>query len=240
MIVPTDIPTRFGSLRAWQHGPSEGRLVLRVHGLTGTHEQVAKIGVRLARQGFRFVSLDLRGRGSSDRTPPGTYGWDNHALDVVAVADALAADRFSIVGVSMGASVAMKAAELANDRVAAVVLVDVAGRVDPGIGPVVAEALAAVDPASADPAAVAEDRAYTITQDPYARWQHLTMPTLLVRATRQVRPGNGFVVPAVDRDQFASTVASATVVEVDATHLTIADHPATATTIAQFFSRLPG
>jgi DNA-binding GntR family transcriptional regulator len=66
------------------------------------------------------------------------------------------------------------------------------------------------------------------------------MPTLLLRATRQVRPGSGFVVPTVDRDQLASTVASATVVEVDATHLTIADHPAAATAIAQFLSRLRG
>jgi pimeloyl-ACP methyl ester carboxylesterase len=238
--MPIDIPTRFGLLRAWQKGPSEGRLVLGIHGLTGMHEQVAKIGTHLGSQGLRFVSLDLRGRGSSDRTPPGTYGWDNHALDVVAVADALAVDRFSIVGVSMGASVAMKAAELANDRVAAVVLVDVAGRVDPGIGPVVAQALAAVDPASADPAAVTEDRAYTVTQDPYARWQHLTMPTLLLRATREVRPGSGYVVPTVDRDRFANTVDTATIVEVNATHLTIADHPATATAIAEFLSRFAG
>src|SRR4051812_35417018 len=131
--MPIEVPTQFGLLRAWQHGPSDGRPVFGVHGLTGTHTQLAKIGHRLAGQRLQFVSLDLRGRGASDRSPPGMYGWHNHALDVLAVADALAADRFSIVGVSMGASVAMKVAELANDRVAAVVLVDVAGRVDPGI-----------------------------------------------------------------------------------------------------------
>ena len=39
----------------------------------------------------------------------------------------------------MGASVAMKAAELDGSRLRAVVLVDVAGRVDRGVGPVIAD-----------------------------------------------------------------------------------------------------
>ena len=38
-------------------------------------------------------------------------------------------------------------------------------------------------------AAVAEDRAYTATQHPYDRWQHLTMPTLLLRPPRNFAPG---------------------------------------------------
>src|SRR4029077_14274506 len=39
--------------------------------------------------------------------------------------------------------------------------------------------------------AVLEDRAYTATQDPYDRWKYLTMPTLLLRATRELEPGSG-------------------------------------------------
>jgi pimeloyl-ACP methyl ester carboxylesterase len=214
--VELDIAAAFGTIHASQHGAPGGPLVVGVHGLTGRRQQVARIGSRAADSGLRFMALDLRGRGASERTPAGTYGWANHALDVVAVADALGAGRFAVVGVSMGGSIAMTTAELVGERLTAVVLVDVAGRVDP--------------------VAVAEDRAYTTTQDPYARWQHLTMPTLLVRATREIRPGGGHVVPADDRDRVTATVPGSTVVEVDATHLSIADHEHTASAIADFLA----
>jgi pimeloyl-ACP methyl ester carboxylesterase len=228
---------RFGRLHAFQHGPSHGPLVVGIHGLTGTHEQLARIGVGAGDAGLRFVALDLRGRGDSQRTSAGTYGWANHALDVVAVADALGADDFAVVGISMGGSIAMKTAELAGERLWAAVLVDVAGRTDAGVGSVIAEKIASTDPTKADPIAVAEDRAYTQTQHPYGRWRHLTMPTLLIRAFREIGPGLGHVVPADDRDLFVATVPTGMVVEVDATHLTIANEPATASAVARFLCR---
>ena len=89
----------------------------------------------------------------------------------------------------------------------------------------------------ADPGAVAEDRAYTLTQDPYARWRHLTMPTLLVRATRELRPGAGFVVPADDRDRFLREVPRGAVVEVDANHLTVNTHADLVTSVKPFLER---
>ena len=229
-----DVSAAFGTIHATQHGAPDRPLVLGLHGLTGTRKQVARIGSCAADSELRFVALDLRGRGASDRTPAGTYGWANHARDVVAVADALGATRFAVVGVSMGGSIAMTTAGLIGERLTAVVLVDVAGRVDPGVGSVVAGIISATDSTGVDLVAVAEDRAYTTTQDPYARWQHLTMPTLLVRARREIRPGSGHVVPADDRDRFAATVPGSTVVEVDATHLSISDHEHTAGAIADF------
>jgi pimeloyl-ACP methyl ester carboxylesterase len=130
----------------------------------------------------------------------------------------------------------MKAAAMAPDRVTAVVLLDVAGRVDPGVGPVVAAAIRATgaDGSTADPAAVAEDREHTLAQDPYERWRALTMPTLLVRATREMAPGAGFVVPADDRGRFAREVPGSTIVEVDADHTTIAGHPDTGAHVSDF------
>jgi pimeloyl-ACP methyl ester carboxylesterase len=227
-----DVPA--GSIAGLQHGPAGGALVLGIHGLTGTNRQLERIGTRLGADGHRFVAIDLRGRGDSARTAPGTYGWENHARDVVAVADALGADHFAIVGVSMGGSIAMKAAELAGERITNVVLIDVAGRVDPGVGPVIAELLASADPEVADPAAVAEDRADTRTQDPHGRWRHLRQPTLLVRASQEIRPRAGYVVPADERDRFVAAVPTATVVEVDATHLTVTDHDDTVEAVAAF------
>jgi pimeloyl-ACP methyl ester carboxylesterase len=219
----------------------------------------------------------LRGRGKSETTPPGTYGWENHARDVFAVADALGFERFSVIGQSMGGSVAMKAAELDGSRLDAIVLVDVAGRVDRGVGPVIASVMRRDDTvhgsveeyldavkahglveqwsdywdrfyryqleevdggvrSRAHHEAVAEDRKYTATQHPYDRWKHLTMPTLLLRATRELLPGTGHVVPAADRDRFRREVRRGVVVEVDANHLTINTHPHTATATASFLA----
>jgi pimeloyl-ACP methyl ester carboxylesterase len=234
--VDLEVFTTFGTIQASHQGAPDRPLVVGIHGLTGTRQQVARIGTCAAGAGLRFAALDLRGRGASDRTPAGTYGWANHALDVVAVADALGATRFAVVGVSMGGSIAMTMAELVRERLTAVVLVDVAGRVDPGVSSAVAEVISATDSTTVDPVAVAEDRAYTATQDPYARWQHLTMPTLLVRATREIRPGGGHVVPADDRERFAATVPRSTVVDVDATHLSIAGHEPTANVIVDFLT----
>lgn len=50
------------------------------------------------------------------------------------VADELGFDRFALIGLSIAASVAMKSAALDGARLNAVVLVDVAGRVDRGVG----------------------------------------------------------------------------------------------------------
>jgi hypothetical protein len=147
-----------------------------------------------------------------------------------------------------------------------VVLVDIAGRVDPGVGSAISGVIAQLDQSYdsiesyidatknlgliepwnenwdrayryglaeqggrfhvlADHDAVSEDRAYTATENPYDRWKCLTMPTLLLRATRELRPGAGYVVPADDRDLFVRMVAGSKVVEIDANHLTINTHP---------------
>ena len=100
----------------------------------------------------------------------------------------------------------------------------------------VADVLAQLDESQASRAAVDEDRAYTWTQDPYVRWQHLTMPTLLLRATREMRAGAGFVIPVDDVPVFRRTVPRATVVEIDADHITINSHPDTVDAVVAFLA----
>lgn len=225
-------------LNVQRFGSPSGPLVLAVPGLTGTTHQFDVLGEELGGRGLQLLAVDLRGRGGTAPTGPGTYGWENHARDLFAVADSLGVERFGLVGLSMGGSVAMKAAELDGSRLAAVVLLDVAGRVDPAVGPVIESILRSGF--AADDEAVAEDRRYTLTQDPYARWQHLTMPTLLVRATRELEPGAGYVVPAADRDRFRHDVPTNVVVEVDADHRTVAAHPDTATAVGDFLLDILG
>ena len=237
MAEQLDLEVRSHRLHAQRFGSPTAPLVIAVHGLTGSSTQLARLGDHLGRSGLQAIALDLRGRGRSDPTGPGTYGWEQHALDLIAVADTVGTARFGVVGLSMGGSIAMKVAELDGARVAAVVLLDVAGRVDPGVGPVVEQVLADLEAANAPAAdvdAVVEDRRYTLNQDPYGRWRHLTMPVLLVRAMREIAPSAGFVVPTDDCERFQREVPTGTIVEVDADHLTIADHPDTASATASF------
>jgi pimeloyl-ACP methyl ester carboxylesterase len=118
-----------GRLAAQAWG-SSGELVLCLPGLAATSGTFAAVAPALA-EGHRVVALDLRGRGRSEATPPGSYGWEAHARDVLEAASLLGADRFAAIGHSMGAYVAMQAAALAPGRLAAVVLIDSAGRPDP-------------------------------------------------------------------------------------------------------------
>jgi len=274
-----ELPVRGSRLHAQRWGSGSAPLVIGFPGLRGTAERFAFIGERIGSDVAQVVALDPRGRGGSETTSPGSYGWESHARDVLAVADVLGFERFIVIGHSMGGSVAIKTAELAAGRLRGVALIDVAGRVDAGVGPVIAAELehlretydtveeyldsirahGLVDPwteywdrvyrsdvvevagqiarrTNAD--AVAEDRAYTWTQDPYDRWKYLTMPALLLRATRELAPGCGFVVPADDRDRFRDSVPGATVVEVDANHLTILTHNDTTAALANFLRRV--
>ena len=71
-----------------------------------------------------LAAVDLRGHGDSDRDPGGRYGLESHVADVVAVARALELQDVVLVGHSLGASVAILAAERLAHRPRAVVLVD--------------------------------------------------------------------------------------------------------------------
>jgi pimeloyl-ACP methyl ester carboxylesterase len=187
-------------------------------------------------------------------------------------------EKFSVIGQSMGASVAMKAAELDAARLRSVVLMDVAGRVDPGVGPVIASLLDRVGHVfesevecfeaiqqsgllhpwneywdrcyrydmvqaeggvhlSTDSVAVAEDRSYGLGQDVYGRWRFLSMPALLVRATRELAHGSGFTVPEDDARAFIARVVRSSLVEIDANHLNLSVHPDAVTAIEAFFAR---
>ena len=71
----------------------------------------------------RVVGVDLRGHGASDDlTAVDKLGNDLAARDVLAVADHLEFDRFSVLGVSFGGAVGIEAAAAAPDRIAALLL----------------------------------------------------------------------------------------------------------------------
>src|SRR5438105_13913794 len=114
-----------GRLHAQRFGAATAPLVLCLPGLTANMKSFDFLGERLGSDNLQVVALDLRGRGKSDLTPPGSYGMESHARDVFAAADALSFDRFSLIGHSMGAAVALTAVRLGDRRrIERVVLID--------------------------------------------------------------------------------------------------------------------
>jgi pimeloyl-ACP methyl ester carboxylesterase len=104
-----------------------GLPVVFVHGLTGDVSSWAAQLEQMRQAGRRAVAIDLRGHGRSDAARDGDYSLDAFVSDVAAVTDALAVERFVLVGHSFGAAVAGEYAGRHAERVAALVLVDPAG-----------------------------------------------------------------------------------------------------------------
>jgi pimeloyl-ACP methyl ester esterase len=70
---------------------------------------------------LRTITMDLRGHGGSDKPATG-YGIEEQSSDVDAVLDACAVDRVTLVGWSLGGSVALHYAATRPDRVERIAL----------------------------------------------------------------------------------------------------------------------
>ncbi len=107
--------------------------VLLLHGLS---QQGRFWGPVIRRLRSRPVAtLDQRGHGESDTPPTADYAVEEFARDALAALDYLGWARAVIVGHSWGASVALSAAAIAPDRVAAAVLIDGGLWSAAGLGP---------------------------------------------------------------------------------------------------------
>jgi pimeloyl-ACP methyl ester carboxylesterase len=110
--------TVLGSRVAYRsEGSGEPALIL-LHGFGGSMEEWEPVVPRLP---GRVVRLDLVGFGASDR-PPMAYDLETQRRYLVAFMDALEVGRATLVGRSMGASLAAWTAARSRDRVDAVVL----------------------------------------------------------------------------------------------------------------------
>lgn len=125
-----DLQLPSGRIRARRFGSPAAPLVIGIPGISANLCAFDYLGERLGGDHLQFVAIDLRGRGFSDVTPPGTYGPRSHAADVLAVADALGAERFSLAGQSSGAIISMLVARDAGDRMDRLVLLDLCGAPD--------------------------------------------------------------------------------------------------------------
>ena len=118
---------RSGEIAAELSGSSRGRLVVAIPGLSANLRSFDVIFEALDPATHRVLAYDPRGRGRSEKTPPGTYGWPAHARDVIEMADSLGAEAFDLIGWSMGTWIAMVVCGLAPGRVRRLVLIDGGG-----------------------------------------------------------------------------------------------------------------
>lgn len=112
-------------------GAADAPTAICVHGLTANVRSFDRLRGPLAARGRRVVAMDLRGRGRSEDTGPGSYGLARHADDVLALADALELAEFDYVGWSMGALTGLEVVGRAAERLRTVSLLDAVGGMDP-------------------------------------------------------------------------------------------------------------
>ncbi len=149
-----DLPS--GRLHAERRGVADAPLALCVHGLSANLRAFDAVGPALEAAGWQVVALDLRGRGGSPDTGPGTYGLRAHARDVLDAADALGAQRFALIGWSMGALITLAVALAARERLSHAVLIDAAGSIDDAAVAAVRAGLARLDAVVPSPDAYVE------------------------------------------------------------------------------------
>lgn len=136
-------------------GKAQDALVL-VPGIVSPAAVWGFVGERLGRTFDTYV-LDVRGRGLSESGPDLDYGLDACAADVCAFGAALDLKRYIVLGHSMGARIAIRAARTAPAEMARIVLADppVSGpgrRAYPSPLPAVLELLSAARRGEADAA----------------------------------------------------------------------------------------
>ena len=110
-------------------GPAHGK-VLMLHGGGQTRHSWRRAGPMLAEAGWQAYAVDARGHGESFWAPHGDYSYQGFVDDLVAMAPQLGAKPV-VIGASLGGIAAMLAEGERGDVARALVLVDIAPRMEP-------------------------------------------------------------------------------------------------------------
>ncbi|OUJ73717.1 alpha/beta fold hydrolase [Hymenobacter crusticola] len=102
----------------------QGKPLLILHGLFGTSDNWQTLAKRWAETGHRVIVADLRNHGRSPHASEHTY--DVMSADVLELFDALQLQDVTLLGHSMGGKVAMRFALDHPERLARLVVVDIA------------------------------------------------------------------------------------------------------------------
>ena len=105
------------------YGPEDGQPVIALHGWLDNAATFTRLAPLL--DGLRIVALDLPGHGHSEHRPRGAaYNIWDYAHDVLQTAEQFGWQRFSLLGHSMGAIVAVLLAGAMPERVERLALID--------------------------------------------------------------------------------------------------------------------
>ena len=112
-------------------GDPNGPLVVLQHGGGQTRHAWRGAGEALGNAGYHAVAFDARGHGDSGWAPADEYGQDYMVKDLICVVGALGGKRPILVGASMGGGVSLIAIGESHLAASALVLVDMAPRIEP-------------------------------------------------------------------------------------------------------------
>jgi pimeloyl-ACP methyl ester carboxylesterase len=117
-----------GNLAAQCWGGDAAPPLVALHGWLDNAASFALLAPRLATR-WKVIALELPGHGGSDHLPPGaSYHYMDHVQAVLQAIDALALDRYTLLGHSLGAGVASLVAAARPERVEHLLLIE-------GLGP---------------------------------------------------------------------------------------------------------
>lgn len=94
-------------IAVYDYNPFGEETVVLIHGWPLSHLMYEYQTELLCRQGYRVVTLDLRGFGNSD-TPAFGYSYDQMSQDIFQVIRRLKLKNFTLVGFSMGGAIVLR------------------------------------------------------------------------------------------------------------------------------------
>ena len=134
-----DVDSPYGNIRVYEWGPSSGRKVLFIHGITTPCIAFASLAQQLVEQGCRVMLFDLFGRGYSDTPDPKLYPqdirlWTAQIMTVLTSSPLNwtgSGERFTLVGYSMGGGIGASFTSYLPNLVESLVLIAPAGLLRP-------------------------------------------------------------------------------------------------------------
>lgn len=127
-------PDRFGTFSSQrltlsyaEWGDPTAPPLFLVHGGRDQKRSWDRVAARLS-QSYRVFAHDLRGHGESDWVSDGDYGVMDHVFDLASFADHIGAERFTLIGHSLGGNITLRYAGLFPDRIEKLVALE-------GLGP---------------------------------------------------------------------------------------------------------
>jgi pimeloyl-ACP methyl ester carboxylesterase len=113
-------------LEVFVDGPDDGRPVLFMHGWPDDHQLWRHQVAALSDAGYRTITPDLRGFGGSDKpTDVAAYALKHTVVDMLAVLEAVGAQRAHVVAHDWGAAAAWGLASFVPDKVESLTVLSV-------------------------------------------------------------------------------------------------------------------